>query len=411
MLLSYPQQTIASDPSRFKVICAGRRWGKSRLALRELCYQARLPEKEIFYITSSYRAARMILWRPLKEKLFDLRWIKKINETNLEIQLKNGSQISLKGSENKDSLRGVSLDYCVIDEAADCDPELFPTIIRPALADKQGGAMFIGTPKGKGNYFYDLFVAAKDTPGWRSWQETTISGGWVSEEEIEAARADMSEKQFNQEFNATFETYENRVAWSFEREQNVRTPPIDLDSRVIHIGLDFNVSPITATIGLKVAETMYIVDEIQMYSSNTDELVEEIKNRYPSSKIFVYPDPSGSRKQTSSSGRSDHIILSNAGFLVKAPRKHDPVRDRINATNARLRDANGKSHIFISPNCKHLIESLEKFTYKPNTQIPDKDSGYDHFFDSFSYKIAYLWPIKRPMQTNTIQRWTHNLAV
>lgn len=411
MQLSLPQHKISKDPSRFKIICAGRRWGKSRLALREICYQARLPNKEIFYITSSYRAARMILWRPLKEKLLDLRWVKKINETNLEIQLKNGSQISLKGSENKDSLRGVSLDYCVIDEAADCDPELFPTIIRPALADKQGGAMFIGTPKGKGNYFYDLFVAGQNTPGWRSWQETTISGGWVSESEIEAARADMSEKQFNQEFNATFETYENRVAWSFERDINVKTPPTDLDSRVIHIGGDFNVSPITATIGIKQNETMYIVDEIQMFSSNTDELVEEIKNRYPASKVFFYPDPSGKRLQTSSGGRSDHIILSNAGFVVKAPRKHDPVRDRINATNARLRDANGKSHIFISPNCKHLIESLEKFTYKPGTQIPDKDNQFDHMFDSFSYKIAYLWPIKRPMSTNTVHRWTHNLAV
>lgn len=411
MQLSLPQQTIAKDPSRFKVVVAGRRFGKTYLSIRELCYHARQPNREIFYITSSYRAAKMIVWKPLKQRLLDLRWVKKINESELTILLKNNSQISLKGSENKDSLRGVSLTYCVIDEAADCDPDLFPEIVRPALADQRGGAMFIGTPKGKGNYFYDLYAAAKDTPGWKTWQYTTLDGGNVNEEEVEAARADMSERQFRQEFMATFETYENRIAWSFERDQNVKTPPIDLDSRVIHVGLDFNVSPLAATIGIKVNETMYIVDEIQMYSSNTDEVAEEIRNRYPASKVFVYPDPSGSRRQTSSSGRSDHIILQNAGFVVKAPRKHDPVRDRINATNARLRDANSNSHIFISPNCKHLIESLEKFTYKEGTQIPDKDSGYDHMFDAFSYKIAYLWPIKRPTQANTVQRWTHNLAV
>ena len=86
----------------------------------------------------------MILWKPLKEQLLDLKWVKKINESELSILLKNGSTISLKGSENKDSLRGVSLSYCVIDEAADCDPDLFPEIVRPALADQQGGCMFIG---------------------------------------------------------------------------------------------------------------------------------------------------------------------------------------------------------------------------------------------------------------------------
>jgi hypothetical protein len=221
----------------------------------------------------------------------------------------------------------------------------------------------------------------------------------------------MSERQFKQEFMATFETYENRIAWSFEREHNVKTPPVDLDSRIIHIGGDFNVSPITATIGVQRDQTMYIIDEIRIHSSNTDELVEEIKRRYPSSKIFFYPDPSGSRRQTSSSGRSDHIILSNAGFVVKAPRKHDPVRDRINATNARLCDANGTRNIYISPNCKYLIESLDKYTYKENTQIPDKDSGYDHMFDAFSYCIAYMWPIRRPTTVQQPQRWTAKLAV
>lgn len=411
MILSKPQQTVAQDSSRFKVVVAGRRFGKTRLALRELCYHAKDPNKDVFYITSSYRAAKMILWKPLKEQLLDLKWVKKINESELSIALKNGSTISLKGSENKDSLRGVSLSYCVIDEAADCDPDLFPEIVRPALADQKGGCMFIGTPKGKGNYFYELYANAPATANWKTWQYTTIEGGWVDEAEVEAARADMSERQFKQEFMATFETYENRIAWSFEREHNVRTPPADLDSRIIHCGMDFNVSPLTATIGIQRDNTMWIIDELRIHSSNTDEVVDEIKRRYPSSKVFVYPDPSGSRRQTSSSGRSDHIILSNAGFVVKAPRKHDPVRDRINATNARLCDANGTRNIYISPNCKHLIDSLDKYTYKENTQIPDKDSGYDHMFDAFSYCIAYMWPIRRPTTVQQPQRWTAKLAV
>ena len=412
MQLSKPQQIVATDAHRFKVVVAGRRFGKTYLAIRQLCYYARMPDKEVFYITSSYRAAKMIVWKPLKRRLLDLRWVKKINESELTILLKNGSQISLKGAENPDSLRGVSLYYCVIDEAADVDPDLWPEIVRPALADQQGHAMFIGTPKGKGNWLFDLYNQRQTQPEqWASWQYTTLDGGFVKPEEVEAARADMSERQFRQEFMATFETYENRIAWNFDRDSNVKEL-LNPDLSIIHVGLDFNVSPISATIGVKAGDDMYIIDEITIAGSNTDELVEEVRHRYPRSKVFVYPDPSGSRRQTSSSGKTDHIILSNAGFIVKSPNKHDPVKDRINAINARFRTADGKLHLYVNPRCKHTIASLEKYTYKEGTQIPDKDSGYDHMFDALSYKIAYLWPIKRTVDTDTVQptRWGVALA-
>ena len=120
MKLSDPQRAIADDDSRFKVVVAGRRFGKTYLSMREICYRARIPNQEIFYITTSYRAAKMILWKPLKRRLQDLRWVKKINESELSILLKNGTTISLKGSEDPDKLRGVSLSYAVIDEAAEC---------------------------------------------------------------------------------------------------------------------------------------------------------------------------------------------------------------------------------------------------------------------------------------------------
>lgn len=405
MRLSNPQQTIAQDDSRFKVVVAGRRFGKTYLSMREICYRARHPGKEIFYITTSYRAAKMILWKPLKNRLLDLRWASKINESELSIQLVNGSTISLKGSEDPNRLRGVSLDYAVIDEAAEVQlEELWGEILRPALADKRGDAMFIGTPKGKGNPFYDMYVQAKTTPGWNSWQYTTLDGGFVSEEEVEAAKADMNERQFRQEFLATFETYENRVAWAFDRDTHIRSID-DPDTRIIYVGCDFNRNPIHATVSVRVGEDIYVIDEISMYSSDTDELADEIKNRYPSSKVFVYPDPSGSRKQTSSGGRSDHIILENAGFVVKAPRKHDPVRDRINAINARFKTASGENHLFIDPKCKATINSLDKHTFKEGTGIPDKDTGFDHAFDALSYHIAYVFPLKKDREEEQPGRW------
>ena len=411
MQLSNTQQQVAQDDHRFKVIIAGRRFGKTFLALRQLCFHARQPNKEIFYITSSYRSAKMILWKPLKRKLQDLKWVEKINESELSVTLRNGSTISLKGAENPDSLRGPSLFYCVFDEVADIHPDTWFEVIRPALADQQGGAMFIGTPKSKNNWSYDLFCMSEENDNWKSWQFKTIDGGWVKPEEIEAARKELDIRTFRQEFEATFETWEGRVAWAFEREHNVRVLK-DPDTRMLYIGVDFNVTPITASILVRVKDDLYAIDEILMHSSNTQELVEEIRRRYPASKIFAYPDPSGKARKTSAGGLTDHIILANAGFLVKAPNKHTAVRDRINALNSRLCSSDGIRHLFIDPKCKYTLESLEKYCYKEGTQVPNKGE-FDHMFDALSYAVDYIFPIQRDVDPDALrpQRWGHALAV
>jgi hypothetical protein len=107
---------------------------------------------------------------------------------------------------------------------------------------------------------------------------------------------DMSERQFRQEFLATFETYENRVAWEFFREKNVKDLE-QLDTSILHVGLDFNVTPLCAAVCVRVGDDLYQIDEIRMDNSNTQEVAEELKNRYPRSKIFVYPDPSGNARK------------------------------------------------------------------------------------------------------------------
>ena len=410
MRLSPIQQQVANDNHRFKVVIGGRRMGKTFLAIREMCYQARLPNKLIWYVTSSYRAAKMIAFKELKQRLIDLNWVRKINESELSVTLKNNTTIALKGADNFQSLRGIKLSYCVIDEAAQVQSDAFYEVIRPALADSEGGVLFISTPLGKNNWTFDLYNKEKEDPvNWKSWQFTTLQGGFVSDEEIEQARQDMSEKQFNQEFNATFESFGDQVAWAFNRDENIKELP-NADLRTIYIGMDFNVAPINAAIMVREGEDLYIIDEIQMYSSNTDELATEIKRRYPNSKVFVYPDPSGAARKTSANGHTDFTILTNAGFNVKAPRRHDPVRDRINALNARLRSADGKNHLFVSKRCKYSIESLEKYCFKPGTQIPDKDSGFDHMFDAISYCVAFIFPLQRVQEPFVPERWGQKIG-
>ena len=412
MPLSTAQDTIAKDTHRFRVVVAGRRFGKTHLSIRELCYHAKTPNQEVWYVAPTYRQAKQIVWRKLKNKLQDLNWTKKVNESELTILLRNGSQISLKGADNADSLRGVGLDFMVMDEFADVDETAWTEVLRPTLADKQGKALFIGTPKGIGNWAHDLYTMPQEQPNtWASFQYTTIDGGNVKAEEIEAAKQDLDERTFRQEFMATFETYSGRIYYAFDRKVNC-TPPTEIDLSVIYTGWDFNIDPMSVVVAVRHGDSLYVIDEVRMFSSNTAEAVEEVKSRYAKSKIFAYPDPASRQRKTSAGGLTDLTILSNAGFLVKAPNAHTPVRDRINAVNSRLKDARGLSHLFIHPKCKYTIEGLERHTYKEGTSQPDKDSGYDHMMDALGYMVDYMFPVRRDIDpaTRIPQRWGHALA-
>ena len=410
MALSQPQKTIVSDPHRFRVICAGRRFGKTYISIRELSRYASQPNQKVLYVAPTYRMAKGIVWDTLKLKLSKLRWIRKVNESDLNIRLINGTQINIRGADNFDSLRGLEYHFIVMDEAAMIDPRAWTEVLRPTLSNTRGHALFISTPTGKSNWFYDLFQRRESDPNyWSSHQFTSLDGGQIPEEEIEQARRDMDERTFRQEFEASFESFVGRIAYNFEREQHVKSID-DYDTNILHIGMDFNVSPMSAAVFVRNNDDLYCVDEIMMHSANTQDMVDEILNRYPSSKLFVYPDPSGSARKTAANGATDHSILANAGFIVKAPRKHNAVRDRINSFNSRLMTSQGSQHLWISPNCRNLIESLEKYCFKDGTTVPDKGQ-WDHMFDAASYCVDYLFPLTRtPMPMPDPQRWTHNIA-
>ena len=409
-MLSQPQKTIANDPHRWRVVSAGRRFGKTWLAVRELAKYARQPNQKCLYVAPSYRMAKGIVWDNLKARLLELNWVKKINESDLNIVLINGTKINIRGADNFDSLRGLEYNFIVMDEAALIDERAWTEVLRATLSNTQGHALFISTPTGKSNWFYDLYMRHQtDSAQWASFQYTSLEGGRIPLEEIEQARKDLDSRTFRQEFEASFETFVGRIAYNFVREQSVIQVE-DPDTSILHIGMDFNVSPLTAAIHVRKGEQLYQFDEIVIYSANTNEMVDEIKNRYPRSKVFVYPDPSGSARKTAANGATDHSILANAGFIVKAPRKHNAVRDRINSYNARLCSASGERNLFISPQCKRTIESLEKYCYKEGTQVPDKGE-WDHMFDAASYCVDYLFPlVKTPMPMPAPQRWHHAIG-
>ena len=410
MALSQPQKTIVNDTHRFRVVSAGRRFGKTFLSIRELARYARQPKQKVLYVAPTYRMAKSIAWDNLKARLIKLNWVKKINESDLNIILVNGTKISIRGADNFDSLRGLEFNFIIIDEAAMIDPRAWTEVLRATVSNTQGDVLFISTPTGKSNWFYDLYQRHREDPdNWASFQYTSIEGGNIPLEEIEQARRDLSDKVFRQEFEASFESFIGRIAYNFDRDHNVIKIE-DPDLSVLHIGIDFNWNPMTAAIHIRKDDTLLQFDEINMHSANTQDMCDEINNRYPRSKVFVYPDPSGQARKTSAGGQTDHSILANNGFIVKAPRKHNAVKDRINSYNSRLCSSDGERHLYIAPGCKHTIESLEKFSYKEGTQVPDKN-GYDHMFDAASYCVDYLFPLVKQQQPMPhAQRWGHAIG-
>ncbi len=402
MQLTKPQSEIFCSKSRFRVCVAGRRFGKTFLSTGELLKAAvGGKNRNCWYLAPTYQAAKEIAWSMLIDTIPE-EYIVKTNETALTLKLINGSIISLKGAEKAQNLRGRSLDFCVLDEFSDMRPEAWYEVIRPSLSDRQGSALFIGTPKGR-NHFYDLWASGLHKENdWQSFQYTTLEGGNVPESEIEAAKIDLDERTFNQEYCAEFVTYSGLIYYAFSRELSV----VDWkNDGTLHIGMDFNLDPMSAVICIRKGEMLYAVDEIVIYGSNTDEMVTEIKDRYPNRHIIVYPDPASRQRKTSAGGRTDLSILQNAGFAVKAKKSHALVRDRINAVNSRLLSINGQRKLFFSPKCKQTIKSLERQTYKEGTSIPNKD-GFDHMNDALGYLVEYLFPVRTEYDTPQPTRWT-----
>ena len=171
--------------------------------------------------------------------------------------------------------------------------------------------------------------------------------------------------------------------------------------------MDFNVSPMSCCVAQIERDKIYIVDEIVIYSSNTDEMVQEIRDRYGTKmNITIYPDPACRQRKTSAGGRTDLSILQNGGFHVKVKTRHPAVRDRINAVNSKLKDTNGNRHIFVSKSCKTLIKGLQRQTYKEDTNIPNKEDGFDHMNDALGYMIDYIKPLVVQMPSSRPTRWT-----
>lgn len=209
----HPKQLeIFSSEARFKIVAAGRRGGKSYLSAIMLLVEGlknenehgyKLSDKRVFYCAPTFDQGKRIIWDLLKDLGKEV--IQSTLENQAIITLINGRKIEIKGADRPDTLRGVGLSYCVLDEYAFMKPEVWEKILRPTLSDVKGDALFIGTPEGK-NHFYDLFIeAAKDETGEsEAFSFCSSDNPTIDPKEIEHAKRTLSAANFRQEYEASF---------------------------------------------------------------------------------------------------------------------------------------------------------------------------------------------------------------
>jgi len=411
--LSEAQQTIALCNKRFRLACTGRRFGKTFLAYEEMFRMATSKEAtakggyNIWYIANTADNARRIMWQAFltQEKYVPSAYIAKKHEQRMVLTFKNGSTISVFSGEEPDSLRGSSIDLLVMDECAFVKEAAWTTIY-PALTDKfcEGKALLISSPDGY-NWFwkkYSEYIDGSD-PDWAVFHYTTLDGGNVDPKEIERAKKTLSKKEFNKEYLASFETMADRVYEDYDKDANDLK---EIDPRWgegdIHVGMDFNVRPMTAAISNITTDKegndiISFFDEIVTSGfSNTQQMCDKIKARYPKATVYVYPDPTGNKHQPSAPiGVTDMSILRDNGFIVCAPYAPYASKDKWNTVNTAMCSADGTRKVYISKEkCPHLSDSLNGFVFKENGE-PDKSQGFDHITDAMAYEICYKLPIKK----------------
>lgn len=397
--------------ARFRDAVCGRRFGKTFLAKAEMRRAARLAAKwnvsvedEIWYGAPTFKQAKRVFWKRLKQAIPPSWRAGKPNETECSITLKSGHVIRVVGLDNYDDLRGSGLFFLIIDEWADCKWAAWEEVLRPMLStckyivngvQRVGGHVLrIGTPKGF-NHCYDTFMDGQ--PGHesdcRSFSYTSLQGGNIPASEIEVAKRKMDPKTFNQEYEAGFESYQGVIYYCFNRVLS-SSDEVAKHGDTLHIGMDFNVTKMSAVVYVRRGEYMHAVDEFADLF-DTPAMIEEIQKRYPNYEIGVYPDASGENRKSSNASETDIAMLRKAGFKVYVNSTNPAVKDRINSMNSMLNNTVGERRLFVNATkCPRFAKCLERQIYDDNGQ-PDKKAGFDHMNDAGTYPVAYLYPINK----------------
>ncbi len=390
MILTPAQAVIAKSNKRFRVINAGRRFGKTVLASEEIKGVALYKEARIVYIAPTIQQARDIMWAQIRKELLPIT--KKANESRLELEVMNkdgkSSFIQLKGWEAIETLRGQSFDFIVLDEVASM--RNFWTgwneVLSPTLIDRKGSCMFISTPKAF-NHFYDLYNMQEKDSDYESFHFTTYDNPNIPVEEIEREKLSKPENTFAQEYLGSFRKSEGLVYKEFRRDIHVYTDNNEPTNLIKYMaGIDFGFTNPTAIIACRKGHDndYWIVSEWYK-TQKTDEQIADVVLAHHFDE--VYPDPESP---------SAIAELEKRGVYCREVVKNkDSIKNGINSIRALF--LQNKIHIHSS--CVNLINELETYSYPESREGRNEEENpvkeHDHALDALRYMLYMDEPVNR----------------
>ena len=235
------QAKLHNELARFNVVVCHRRFGKTVFAINQMIksavedLQTGKKAPRYAYLAPLFKQAKTVAWDELKRLLKDFPDVK-FNEAELRADFMD-ARIQLYGADNPDTLRGIYLDGVILDEYAQMNPKMYSEVIRPALSDRKGWGIFIGTPKGK-NEFYDLYHTSTEKKGWKRFLFKASETGILDDEELEMAQQDMAETEFEQEYECSWSAalrgayYAKELESAYE-EDRVSKVPYDPGKQVV----------------------------------------------------------------------------------------------------------------------------------------------------------------------------------
>jgi phage terminase large subunit len=380
-IVLHPKQSrLMRDTHRYKVIRCGRRFGKTYFSVTKITMEAMMKKGDYWFVAPTYRMAKEIVWR-LFEEIVPKGAVDKRNETELSIELKNGSKISLKGAEDPEKLRGVGLDGVVLDEFAFMSPQAW-TVISPTLQDRKGWAIFISTPNGY-NHFYDLYNTIDDD--FQSFHFTSYDNPYLEADELDKERARMSSEKFEQEYMAEFMKRSGAIWPQFDRDVHVvdRREPKGTIFGSIDFG--FAVGHETAVLWHEVtSEGVYTFDGFDVAQKSIDEVDEMMKSQTNGLIIQgIFADPARPDLIDELKRKDWPVLETNKDVELGIAKVHeymmyDPV--------------NKKPKWTISRHLTGAIEQIEQYVWTEVRgedgkfkQVPKKEN--DNYPDSLRYFI------------------------
>jgi phage terminase large subunit len=389
-----PLRSLVQPKTRFAVAVCHRRAGKTVAAVQRLVLSALacpLPNPRCAYIAPTYGQAKRVAWDYLKTTAGPVLAATP-NESELRVDLVNGARISCYGAENGDSLRGIYLDDVVLDEAADMAPSFWPTVVRPALSDRRGKALFIGTPKGR-NEFHALYEGAKLDPTWTALMLRASDTNFVAAEELEAARRDLTPEAYSQEFECSFDaailgSYFGKEIAEAERTGRITSLPVDA-ALPVHTAWDLGIGDSTAIWFFQVArDGVRIVEYYEAHGHGLPHYAAELASRGYNYGIEFLPHDAAAREL--GTGRSLQETLRT--LTRRHPRilPAQNVMDGINAARVTL----GTCH-FDAERCGPGLEALRQYRADYDEKLKTfrdrpKHDWSSHGADAFRY-LSMAW--------------------